>query len=232
MYHTKLGTAFYSKVIGQVTISYFNDIIEDLVKSVHSNAPKFLEVGCGPGDQVIKLHSNFRDVQFVALDYSDQQLAVAREKKKSLDPNDDHENNLEFVQGDAMNLAFEDNHFDGLYSIGAIKHFSDPVKALKEFLRVVKPGGKIVVAEFLHEATEDDYFAMSQRSKKFNVKSKRHVLHKFLMRMIMNKSYKINPKTEEIEKEWKEKLTGFESYEVIRNVKNSPFFCLTITKQK
>ncbi|WP_431710833.1 demethylmenaquinone methyltransferase [Glutamicibacter uratoxydans] len=55
---------------------------------------------------------------------------------------------LEFVYGDGTDLPFEDNTFDAVTISYGLRNISDTEKALSEMLRVTKPGGRIVVAEF------------------------------------------------------------------------------------
>lgn len=55
---------------------------------------------------------------------------------------------LNFVYGDAHDLPFEDNYFDAVTISYGLRNIADTEKALSEMLRVTKPGGRIVVAEF------------------------------------------------------------------------------------
>lgn len=55
---------------------------------------------------------------------------------------------IDFEVADAMNLPYEDNRFDIASISFGIRNVDDPVKALSEMARVVKPGGKVVVLEF------------------------------------------------------------------------------------
>ncbi len=55
---------------------------------------------------------------------------------------------IDFEVADAMNLPYEDNKFDIASIAFGIRNVDDPVVALKEMARVVKPGGKVVVLEF------------------------------------------------------------------------------------
>jgi demethylmenaquinone methyltransferase/2-methoxy-6-polyprenyl-1,4-benzoquinol methylase len=55
---------------------------------------------------------------------------------------------IDFEVADAMNLPYEDDRFDIASIAFGIRNVDDPVKALKEMARVVKPGGKVVVLEF------------------------------------------------------------------------------------
>ncbi|MDZ7682260.1 MAG: class I SAM-dependent methyltransferase [Fodinibius sp.] len=60
------------------------------------------------------------------------------------------ENNLDidFEVADAMDLPYEDDRFDISTIAFGIRNVDDPVQALKEMARVVKPGGQVVVLEF------------------------------------------------------------------------------------
>src|SRR5690625_8035503 len=55
---------------------------------------------------------------------------------------------LPFVAGDAMQLPFADNSFDAVTISYGLRNISDTRAGLSEMLRVTKPGGRIVIAEF------------------------------------------------------------------------------------
>ncbi|GAC1473886.1 MAG: bifunctional demethylmenaquinone methyltransferase/2-methoxy-6-polyprenyl-1,4-benzoquinol methylase UbiE [Candidatus Dormibacteraceae bacterium] len=99
-----------------------------------------LDVACGSG----KLTAALAQIaggrgRVVGLDFSSQMLAVARR---------DHPD-LEFLEGDALNLPFGDARFDASTIAFGLRNLADPVKGLREMLRVVRPGGRAVVLEFV-----------------------------------------------------------------------------------
>lgn len=55
---------------------------------------------------------------------------------------------IEFVWADATDLPFEDNSFDAASISFGLRNVNDPKKALREMLRVTKPGGRLVICEF------------------------------------------------------------------------------------
>jgi len=58
------------------------------------------------------------------------------------------EDKMQFIQGDASEpLPFEDNSFDAVFTIDAINHLKNRDKVLKEFYRVLKPGGKLLYTD-------------------------------------------------------------------------------------
>ena len=99
-----------------------------------------LDVACGSG----KLTAELARVagprgRVVGLDFSAQMLEVARR---------DHPG-LEFLEGDALNLPFENGSFDASTIAFGLRNLADPVRGLREMLRVVRPGGRTVVLEFV-----------------------------------------------------------------------------------
>lgn len=66
--------------------------------------------------------------------------APAKAAKKGLE--------IDFEVADAMDLPYEDDRFDIASISFGIRNVDDPVKALKEMARVVKPGGRVVILEF------------------------------------------------------------------------------------
>jgi demethylmenaquinone methyltransferase/2-methoxy-6-polyprenyl-1,4-benzoquinol methylase len=55
---------------------------------------------------------------------------------------------IEFVQADATALPFADGEFDAVTISFGLRNIVDPKKALAEFFRVTKPGGRLVICEF------------------------------------------------------------------------------------
>lgn len=55
---------------------------------------------------------------------------------------------VDFVQGDAMNLPFADDTFDAVTISYGLRNVPDPKRALEEMSRVTRPGGRLLVCEF------------------------------------------------------------------------------------
>lgn len=97
---------------------------------------RVLDVGCGTGYGSAMVAARVGEV--VGIDSSEE--AVARAKAKhQLD-------NVEFVAMPATELRFPDGSFDAAYSIQVIEHIEDVELHLSEVGRVLRPGGKFVVA--------------------------------------------------------------------------------------
>jgi SAM-dependent methyltransferase len=107
-----------------------------------------LEAGCGVGAQTKIITRKNRDTRFVSVDISEASVHAATELARSLDIR-----NVEFQQADMLHLPFRNNTFDGVFVCFVLEHLPDPLGALSELKRVLKPGGKIMVIEGDHGST-------------------------------------------------------------------------------
>jgi SAM-dependent methyltransferase len=90
-----------------------------------------LDVGCGPG--YVSAAALERGATPIGLDFSQEMIAIA----KRLFPK------IEFRQGDAQNLPFDDASFDRVVANFALLHLAKPERAMAEANRVLKPGGRV-----------------------------------------------------------------------------------------
>jgi ubiquinone/menaquinone biosynthesis C-methylase UbiE len=63
---------------------------------------------------------------------------------------------IDFQEGNASAMPFEDNTFDFTFCQAAFKNFSEPVKAIAEMYRVLRPGGISVIADLRRDASPED----------------------------------------------------------------------------
>jgi demethylmenaquinone methyltransferase / 2-methoxy-6-polyprenyl-1,4-benzoquinol methylase len=104
-----------------------------------------LDIAGGTGD----LAARFADIvgprgRVVLADINDSMLKVGRDKL--LD--NGRLGNLEFVQADAQHLPFPDDSFDCVTIAFGLRNVTDKSLALRAMLRVLKPGGRLLVLEF------------------------------------------------------------------------------------
>lgn len=101
---------------------------------------KVLDVCCGTGDWAIQLAETNRNAEITGIDFSENMLEIAEKKVKQHD-------NINLLQGNAMDLPFEGNSFDILTIGFGLRNLPDFKEAVKEFYRVLKPGGQLVILE-------------------------------------------------------------------------------------
>ena len=114
-----------------------------VVQLVSDTQPKnILDIATGTGDLAINL-SRTNASQIIGLDISEGMLEVGR--KKIL--NKELHNTIDMVVGDSENLPFDDNSFDAITVAFGVRNFENLKAGLAEILRVLKPGGIVVILE-------------------------------------------------------------------------------------
>ena len=134
----RLFYKYLSKVYDQINPFIWNEEMrnESLELFGIEEGDRVLDVGCGTGFATEGLLEHTENVY--GLDQSEHQLEKAYEKFGKRDQ-------VRFHRGDAERLPFADDAFDALWSSGSIEYWPNPVDALEEFRRVVKPGGPVLV---------------------------------------------------------------------------------------
>jgi len=102
----------------------------------HHGPLKVLDVCAGTGTLSMQLLQRVEAKNLTLIDQSPQMLDQAKAKPELADAS--------FVVADAHVLPFENDSFDRVVSSGGIYYFPDPVSALREQLRVAKPGGIVM----------------------------------------------------------------------------------------
>lgn len=105
-----------------------------------------LEVAPGPGYFAIEL-AKLGYFQIVGLDISDTFVQIARTNASQAAVN------VDFRKGNASSMPFPDDSFDFLLCRAAFKNFSEPTRALQEFYRVLKPGGRALIIDLRRDAS-------------------------------------------------------------------------------
>lgn len=128
---------YFSKIYDRVNpIFYSEEMRKKVVDMAELDDDSLvLEVGCGTGFTTTEIVNRIGEENVVALDLTPEQMVKAVAKFPS----------VKFVRGDAENLPFKDDYFDATISAGSIEYWPNPLRGIKEMVRVTKSGGRVVI---------------------------------------------------------------------------------------
>ncbi len=115
------------------------------IKQLKALQPGYiLDVATGTGDVAILAEKMLHPIKIIGIDISEGMLNIGRKKieKSGL------QNKIELIHGDSETMNFSNNSFDAITVAFGVRNFQNLEKGLSEMLRVLKPGGKLVVLEF------------------------------------------------------------------------------------
>ena len=101
---------------------------------------RVLEVSCGHGGGAAYLARTMEPASYTGLDYNPDGVAFCQRTH--------HVPGLDFVHGDAENLPFDDNSFDVVVNVEASHAYPHLARFLTEVVRVLRPGGHLLYADF------------------------------------------------------------------------------------
>ena len=126
---------------GGIDITWRKKLIAQL-KEI--NPQNILDVATGTGDVAIMTHRILKPRKITGIDISEGMLDIGRKKINKLLLN----NEIELIQGDSEAINFPDNSFDAVTVAFGVRNFENLEKGLSEIHRVLRPGGKLAIAEF------------------------------------------------------------------------------------
>jgi ubiquinone/menaquinone biosynthesis C-methylase UbiE len=109
---------------------------------------RILEVAPGPGSLAIELAK--LKYQVVGLDISKSFVEMAQTKARQAGVT------AEFRHGNASDMPFDADTFDFIVCRAAFKNFTEPVEAIREMHRVLKPGGKALIIDLRGDASPEE----------------------------------------------------------------------------
>ncbi len=115
------------------------------IKELKALQPKkMLDVATGTGDVAIMSYKFLKPETIIGIDISEGMLQLGRQKVANLLLN----KQIQLQLGDSEAINFADNTFDAITVAFGVRNFENLRKGLAEMMRVLKPGGKLVVLEF------------------------------------------------------------------------------------
>jgi len=112
-----------------------------------------LDVGCGTGLMSAMLAAQGRRV--VGVDLSAAMIARAKHRSGS---------SITFLEADAESLPIANSSFDAVVNLISLHHYPNPSRAIAEFRRVLRPGGRLVLIAFDRNS---HYIALAQRTNRW-----------------------------------------------------------------
>jgi ubiquinone/menaquinone biosynthesis C-methylase UbiE len=137
---------WYARNTGK-SIEQFRKEAQEVAKQVPSDG-NVLEVAPGPGFLAIEL-AKLGSYHIIGLDISKSFVRIARENAAKAGVE------VTFREGNASAMPFDADSFDFIYCRAAFKNFGQPVQAIKEMYRVLKPGGKAVIHDLRSDASPE-----------------------------------------------------------------------------
>ncbi len=134
----KTGIALKARSVSEVCDDENLYLHSESIKSVI--APAILIAGCGTGQHAIGTASRFSNCRVTAVDLSLASLAYAWRKTTELKIT-----NLEYLQGDILELGKLEQEFDIIESLGVLHHMDEPMAGWRVLIDLLKPGGLIKI---------------------------------------------------------------------------------------
>ena len=134
---------FFDKIAKHYDKGIFKNLLLKPVKktvefvNVKKNS-KILDAGCGTGNLLKILENKNKNLRLRGVDISKEMLKIARKKLK----------NAKIELGAVEKLTFKKNYFDYVFSIDAFHHYYNQGLVMRNFYRVLKKNGELVIVDF------------------------------------------------------------------------------------
>ncbi|MFI5412909.1 MAG: class I SAM-dependent methyltransferase [Candidatus Micrarchaeales archaeon] len=163
--YDKIASGYSSKHYGDT--DFWNDCYKDMQKYLQKGTT-ILDAGCGPGRDVRYFLDHGYNI--IGIDFSDGMLEEARKNVPEGD----------FQKMSISELEFRDDYFEAVWNCASLQHLKleDGIKSIKEFNRVLKPGGFVFVAvpEGTSSGMEDEALGKPRFFTRYQLDQLRNIL--------------------------------------------------------
>lgn len=122
--------------------------LDRLIENRADSYPVIVDVGCGAGQSLERLEHRFSPDMIIGIDIDAEMLKLSTERSRTVNVP------VALVKGTSSDIAIGDETVDMLFCHQTFHHLDDQQSAIREFYRVLKPGGLLLFAEstrkFIH----------------------------------------------------------------------------------
>jgi ubiquinone/menaquinone biosynthesis C-methylase UbiE len=193
------GIARWYAKLTRKSLPEFEHLAQRMAASLPSGA-RVLEVAPGPGYLCVAL-AKLGNFEIIGLDVSKTFVEIARNNAKEAGVP------VDFQQGNASHMPFASDRFDLILCRAAFKNFSEPVHALAEMRRVLRPGGRAIIIDLRRDMLPQE--EINRHVDAMNVGAVNATLMKWTFRcMLLKRAYT----REQFERFFAE--SGWQKYEI------------------
>ncbi len=117
--------------------------------------PQVLDLGCGTGRLLERLSDRYPQLYGIGVDPSSEMLRQARRSKPRYRKNPNQSPRLVYIQGNAEDIPAANAQFDAAFNTISFLHYPHPEQVLSEIYRVLKPGGRYYLVDFVWRRQAD-----------------------------------------------------------------------------
>jgi ubiquinone/menaquinone biosynthesis C-methylase UbiE len=150
------GNLHYGYWTGPDDSSSFEEALDQMTEQVIRRldprpGQHVLDLGCGIGAPALRLARDY-PIRITGISISPRQVDLASERARDATG---LAGEVSFEVADAMNLPYPDGSFDGVMSLESMVHMPDKTRVLKEIARVLRPSGRLSLADIVLRTVPD-----------------------------------------------------------------------------
>lgn len=155
-------------------------MVTDEIIKAGINKGLALEIGPGPGYLGLEWLKKTSETRLIGIEISTDMIKIATRNSKQYHLED----RVEYVNGNAMKIPFEDNKFDAVFTNMSLHEWTQPIDVFNEIYRVLKPNGKYYISDMRRDISKE-----AKNTLENNIKPKTKIPG---LTKAINASYKVN----------------------------------------